>query len=372
MLPYNTILLNYLMIIMIVLSVINIIYNTFTTRLKVVYVTSLTVLANSAVLLYFNHNQNNFELAFIPFGAGFGPLFYAHTAIFDKSRKLKFVSIHCLLPLCFIFSYIIIVSSVPDIKERIAQLYLLQFLEGISIFFYGLFIILIKHLNISVKLRNLIVLNAFLMTIMALSIIVETLKTIQIGATIDRHSYQQLTFCLLAGGFGWTYFISCFWVMSSHRSLIDKHVSLYESNERESFEVAIDYKATVESKRYAKSKLSDEQLSAYQTILELKVNETMLFADHDLTLEKLAKLLRIPASHLTQVLNVRMGTNFYAYINGLRITYAISIIRNGNHSLNDVYIRSGFNNRVSFNRYFKKHTDVTPSEYVKALENSAE
>ncbi len=80
--------------------------------------------------------------------------------------------------------------------------------------------------------------------------------------------------------------------------------------------------------------------------------------------------LKIPASHLTQLLNVRMGINFYSYINNMRAEYALCIIRNGNHNIYDVYIRSGFSNKVSFNRYFRKITSVTPSEYVKSLSGS--
>nr|WP_233167112.1 helix-turn-helix transcriptional regulator [Pedobacter sp. ASV2] len=120
---------------------------------------------------------------------------------------------------------------------------------------------------------------------------------------------------------------------------------------------------------YSKSRLSDTLLEKFVTTLEKEMNEKELFKDPDITLESLAKSIRITPAHLTQVLSMKIGCNFYTYINSLRATYALSLINQGNYKIYDVYMQSGFSNRVSFNRYFKKVQGYTPSEYIKAINN---
>lgn len=67
--------------------------------------------------------------------------------------------------------------------------------------------------------------------------------------------------------------------------------------------------------------------------------------------------------------------NFFEYINSLRITEAMELLKDKGKSrltIIEVAYQVGFNNKVSFNAAFKKQTGVTPTEYRKQHLNAAE
>lgn len=85
----------------------------------------------------------------------------------------------------------------------------------------------------------------------------------------------------------------------------------------------------------------------------------------DLTLEELAGKLNTDRNSLSQFINQEMEKNFSLYINEYRIKEAIRLLDNpiGDSSIDDIAFESGFNNRVSFYRAFKKATGLSPSNY---------
>lgn len=91
------------------------------------------------------------------------------------------------------------------------------------------------------------------------------------------------------------------------------------------------------------------------------------FMNPDLTLELLAKEINIPAHKLSIVINKGLNKKFYDLINEKRI-YKSKILLKEKCDLNTIeYVayESGFNSRASFYRAFKKHTNITPKEYLK-------
>lgn len=117
--------------------------------------------------------------------------------------------------------------------------------------------------------------------------------------------------------------------------------------------------------RYQKSALSEGLLDVYQQKLDFMMSRELAFLDPELSLQSLSKQLKIPKHHLTQLFNVRLGENFYHYINKLRIDYACELIRKSNEdsTFEEIGYKSGFNSKTSFNRYFKKQVGCTPSTY---------
>lgn len=95
-----------------------------------------------------------------------------------------------------------------------------------------------------------------------------------------------------------------------------------------------------------------------------------LFLDHTLSLETLAKKLNTDRYSLSQVINQEFNKNFYEFINDYRIEECIAYIdRNPSQteSITDIIYESGFNNKVSFYKAFKKRKKVTPAQYIKNL-----
>lgn len=117
-------------------------------------------------------------------------------------------------------------------------------------------------------------------------------------------------------------------------------------------------------KKYEKSMLTQKQLDEYAEMLAKLMFLHKSYLDTELSLQKLAHLMRIPGHHLTQVLSLRIKLNFYDYINGYRIEHACALLRDEpSLNLEELAVASGFNSKVSFNRNFKNRMGCTPSAY---------
>jgi AraC-like DNA-binding protein len=94
------------------------------------------------------------------------------------------------------------------------------------------------------------------------------------------------------------------------------------------------------------------------------------YTDGNLTLQKLAKALAMPANHLSQIINEQLNQNFFDFINYHRIEEAKRMLvdpARKHYSILAISEEVGFNSKSAFNAAFKKHTDMTPSEFRKAL-----
>lgn len=119
-----------------------------------------------------------------------------------------------------------------------------------------------------------------------------------------------------------------------------------------------------------KMKLRNVELSN-DAALELKERLDRLMMEYkphldtDVSLSKLASLLGVSNHQLSELLNIHMETSFYDFLNGLRYREAITLMHSqpGRYSVTDIAYLSGFNNRNTFYRVFKKHNGVTPGEY---------
>lgn len=119
-------------------------------------------------------------------------------------------------------------------------------------------------------------------------------------------------------------------------------------------------------RRYERSSLSPENAALYETRLRETMEREKLFLDPDLTLPKLARALDIPASHLSQVINERLGRNFFEFINGYRVDAAkqrLASPGSGQQKLVAIAFDSGFNSLATFNRVFKELAGRPPSDF---------
>jgi AraC-like DNA-binding protein len=127
-------------------------------------------------------------------------------------------------------------------------------------------------------------------------------------------------------------------------------------------------------KKYSKSGLSSEAASELHDKLNLVMVSEKIFCDGELTLTKLAKKLGTHPNYLSQVINEKEGKNFFDYINTLRTEEFKKLIANGNNrkfTLLSLAFECGFNSKSSFNKYFKKVTGQSPSEYLQMINAEA-
>ncbi len=122
-----------------------------------------------------------------------------------------------------------------------------------------------------------------------------------------------------------------------------------------------------EKPKYAKSGLSNEKAARiYIKLMELMQVEE-LYTISEITLVDLADRVNVHPNYLSQIINERTNTNFYMFINNLRIEKFIKLIndpKNKKLKLMSLAYDCGFNSKSSFNKYFKNKVGMTPTEYI--------
>lgn len=125
--------------------------------------------------------------------------------------------------------------------------------------------------------------------------------------------------------------------------------------------------------KYAHSGLRPETMDTLkQKLLDLMEKEH-LYRDPELSILDISKKLRVPRHHVTQILNEKLGKNFYTFINGYRVEEAkamLSDMKNDIYTVLAIGYDAGFNSKSSFNTLFKKYVGITPSEYRNSRDNS--
>jgi AraC-like DNA-binding protein len=122
-------------------------------------------------------------------------------------------------------------------------------------------------------------------------------------------------------------------------------------------------------KKYGRSRLSPETAQRYlKRLLQLMETEK-LYLDSSLTISKLSERLSIPTPHLSQIINERLEQSFVDFINTYRVEEAKKRLLDPARkhiSVLAIAEQVGFNSKSSFNSVFKKHVQMTPSEFRKS------
>ncbi|MBE6884886.1 MAG: helix-turn-helix domain-containing protein [Ruminococcaceae bacterium] len=96
-----------------------------------------------------------------------------------------------------------------------------------------------------------------------------------------------------------------------------------------------------------------ENLKAYvEANLEYKVDLSML-----------AQIFHYNEKYLGRLFKKKTGMSFSQYINLRRLNYGQMLLKESSDPVIAISTQSGFNNVTYFNRMFKKHFGVTPTEY---------
>jgi len=118
--------------------------------------------------------------------------------------------------------------------------------------------------------------------------------------------------------------------------------------------------------KYEKSGLSPQKAEQYLRRLLDLMEKQQPYTDSDLTLRKLAEMLSVSAHNLSEIINTQLGQNFFDFVNQYRVEKVKRDLADpAKKHLNILSIAfdAGFSSKSSFNLIFKKHTQLTPSEY---------
>ena len=125
-------------------------------------------------------------------------------------------------------------------------------------------------------------------------------------------------------------------------------------------------------KQSKKALLDNKTLQLYTTKLSSYIVNKRVYLNPDITLRMLAEQVDIHPNQLSWLINHQYKKNFKEFINSYRVDHFKTLVQRTISEHESVYLiglayESGFNSRTAFNSFFKKHTGITPSQYLKSL-----
>lgn len=115
--------------------------------------------------------------------------------------------------------------------------------------------------------------------------------------------------------------------------------------------------------------LNESQRNRYLEKLNSMMKSQKFYLNPTLTLNELAEKVSVPPRYLSYVINKSFGQNYYDFINTYRIEESkLLLIKNKreNRTVLEILYQAGFNSKSVFNAAFKKHTGMTPSQFMKS------
>ena len=90
--------------------------------------------------------------------------------------------------------------------------------------------------------------------------------------------------------------------------------------------------------------------------------------DANLSLNETARVMHYTATYFGKYFKEQFGCTFQKYVASRRIECAISLMEKKNMNVQEIALKCGFTNDVTFRRTFKMYVGVTPSQYEKERE----
>lgn len=364
---------DYLLLSNIVLALVIFFINYNTLRLLVVNATSLIILCFCVNMFVVNHIENKVN-GFFPFLGFFGPLYVFHLRKFNGIKtSFKLVVIH-LVPAIFFISVFFYLLLFYNMKESMKAYYWLIILQSVSFFLYGIYGLITNHTIHSKRLKEALSIVGAVYILSAVFTMNTSYAAIQLADYDTQNLHYVNDYSYFATSvLGWAYFFIIVALLIHPEDLIAvKSFALKPKNSDGQGAIGegepIEAVTLAKPLSYKKGRLDPEKLATFEKKLDKLMQKEQVFLVPDLSLTTLARILKISNHHLTQVLSIQKSIKFYEYINKLRILYAVEIIDKGRTEINFevLAMECGFNNRVSFNRYFKEVTGLQPSVYLKS------
>ncbi|WP_320052000.1 helix-turn-helix domain-containing protein [uncultured Acetobacteroides sp.] len=122
--------------------------------------------------------------------------------------------------------------------------------------------------------------------------------------------------------------------------------------------------------KYQKSSLSDDKKEQILGKIKEEMEGNLYFTNNLASLSGLAKQINESNHHVSQVINEQLNKSFFELLATYRIEHATMLMRGNDgakQTIEELAEQVGYNSKSSFNTAFKKHMQLTPSEYRKQL-----
>ena len=107
----------------------------------------------------------------------------------------------------------------------------------------------------------------------------------------------------------------------------------------------------------------DEETAHIVAKFDALMSEHQVFKDPDLSLNRLARKLGIPARKISSAVNQTHHQNISKVINTYRVEHAKTLLKQTDEAITEIFLSSGFQTKSNFNREFSRITGQTPSEF---------
>lgn len=107
-------------------------------------------------------------------------------------------------------------------------------------------------------------------------------------------------------------------------------------------------------------------------IQQLMINKS-LFSNPKLTLTDVANQLQTNSKTISTTINAGFDMNFNDFVNQFRVDAVIDALKNNQQkttTLLGIAFDSGFNSKATFNRAFKKKTNLSPKEFIEKMDSN--
>lgn len=120
-------------------------------------------------------------------------------------------------------------------------------------------------------------------------------------------------------------------------------------------------------KAYPSLQLAEKEKELFKQIHQIIV-EQQLFLDPDFSRSKFIKIGLVNKNKVARMLKQYAGTNLTGYINGMRLEYAVQLLReHPADPIKAIAANSGFNSVRTFYRLFSEKYGMSPLEYKEKL-----
>jgi AraC-like DNA-binding protein len=122
--------------------------------------------------------------------------------------------------------------------------------------------------------------------------------------------------------------------------------------------------------KYRKSSLNESDKQKILAIITKEFETGNYFSENLASLADLAKKIGESKHHVSQVINEKLGKNFFELLASYRIEKAKNILtedKAGRLTIEEISEMVGYNSKTAFNNSFRKLTGKTPSEFRKSV-----
>lgn len=103
------------------------------------------------------------------------------------------------------------------------------------------------------------------------------------------------------------------------------------------------------------------------TVKSRRINKVIQYLQenyaHEVSLSQVAELVGMSDSAFSHFFKSKTNCTYIEYLNGLRIGHACQMLTDTNHTVAEICYNCGFNNMSNFIRMFRKHKQMSPTEY---------